>query len=287
MHISIIYRIALVAVVLAPLGCTNVNQMYKLYQEGDHAQLDRIMEIVSRQDYPYATRRKAARILGEIGDPRAVPVLKMALQDYDQRTTLKQDALRALGTIGDQSAALDIGRLLDRSLNTADAELRMAAVEALGQMGGTQAAEILVKALSYYDILTLRAEQRSRRGVFTGEEQRFPYGPYGQQGADSTGGPRRYPNIGLDPFGEGGQPRVSMFGTPIEPTQMEYDPTPEERTLTHQAITAVGTDAIPVIENHLDSQRVSPSLRKELLAIISEITGALPAVQADSTASGL
>ena len=130
------YRIALLAVVLAPLSCTNVNQMHKLYQEGDHAQLDRIMEIVSRQDYPYATRRKAARILGEIGDPRAVPVLKMALQDYDQRTTLKQDALRALGTIGDQSAALDIGRLLNYSLNTADSELRMAAIEALGQMGG-------------------------------------------------------------------------------------------------------------------------------------------------------
>ena len=281
------YRIALLVIALTLLGCTNVNQMHKLYQEGDHAQLDRIMEIVSRQDYPYATRRKAARILGEIGDPRAVPVLKMALQGYDQRTTLKQDALRALGTIGDQSAALDIGRLLDRSLNTADSELRMAAIEALGQMGGTQAAEILVKALSYYDILTLRAEQRARRGVFTGEEQRFPYGPYGQQYADSTGGPRRYPNVGLDPFGEGGQPRVSMFGTPIEPTQMEYDPTPEERTLTHQAITAVGTDAIPVIENHLDSQRVSPSLRKELLAIISEISGVPPAVQTDSTASRL
>ncbi len=279
------YRVALLAVVLAPLGCTNVNQMHKLYQEGDHAQLDRIMEIVSRQDYPYATRRKAARILGEIGDPRAVPVLKMALQDYDQRTTLKQDALRALGTIGDQSAALDIGRLLNYSLNTADAELRMAAIEALGQMGGTKAAEILVNALGYYDILTLRAEQRTRRGVFTGEEI-SPY-PYGRLDPDSTGGPRRYPNVGLDPFGEGGQPRVSMFGTPIEPTQMEYDPTPEERTLTHQAITAVGTDAIPVIENYLDSLRVSPTLRKELLAIIGEISGAAPAVKADSTASDL
>ena len=68
-------------------------------------------------------------------------------------------------------------------------------------------------------------------GCFTGEENPFPYGPYGRLDADSTGGPRRYPNVGLDPFGEGGQPRVSMFGTPIEPTQMEYDPTPEERTL--------------------------------------------------------
>ena len=282
------YRIALLVIVLAPLGCTNVNQMHKLYQEGDHAQLDRIMEIVSRQDYPYATRRKAARILGEIGDPRAVPVLKMALQDYDQRTTLKQDALRALGTIGDQSAALDIGRLLNYSLNTADSELRMAAVEALGQMGGTKAAEILVNALDYYDVLTLRSEQRTHRGVFTGEElSPYPH-PYGRQDPDSTGGPRRYPNVGLDPFGEGGQPRVSMFGTPIEPMQMEYDPTPEERTLTHQALTAVGADAIPVIENHLDSLRVSrPTLRKELLVIISEITGAPPPVEADSTTSDL
>lgn len=281
------YRIALLVVVLAPLGCTNVNQMHALYREGDHSQLDRIMEIVSRQDYPYATRRKAARILGEIGDPRAVPVLRMALQDYEQRTTLKQDALRALGAIGDQGAASDIGRLLDRSLNTADAELRMAAIEALGKMGGTKAAEILVNALGYYDILALRAEQRTRRGVFTGEERPFPYGPYGQFDADSTDGPRRYPNIGLDPFGEGGQPRVSMFGTPIEPTQMEYDPTPEERALTHQAITAVGTDAIPVIENYLDSLRVSPTLHKELLAIIGEITGPPPPVKVDSTAAGL
>ena len=278
------YKIALLAVILAPLGCTNVNQMHKLYQEGDHSQLDRIIEIVSRQDYPYATRRKAARILGEIGDPRAVPVLKMALQDYDQRTTLKQDALRALGTIGDQSAALDIGRLLNYSLNTADFELRMAAIEALGQMGGTKAAEILVNALDYYDMLTLRSEQRTLRGVFTGEEL-SPY-PYGRMHPDSTDGPRRYPSVGLDPFGEGGQPRVSMFGTPIEPTQMEYDPTPEERTLTHQAITMVGADAIPVIENHLDSLRVSrPTLRKELLVIISEITGVPPVVEADSTVS--
>lgn len=280
------YGIALLVVVLAPFGCTNVNQMHALYQEGDHAQLDRIMEIVSRQDYPYATRRKAARILGEIGDPRAVPVLRMALQDYEQRTTLKQDALRSLGEIGDQDAAPDIGRLLDRSLNTADAELRMAAIEALGKMGGTKAAEILVNALGYYDLLALRTEQRTRRGVFTGEERPFPYGPYGPLDADSTAGPRRYPNIGLDPFGEGGQPRVSMFGTPIEPMQMEYDPTPEERALTHQAIAAVGTAAIPVIENYLDSLRVSPTLHKELLAIVSEITSAPQPVTVDSTAAG-
>ena len=275
------YRIALLALVMALTGCTNVNQMHKLYQEGDESQLERIMEIVSRPDYPYATRRKAAQILGEIGDVRAVPVLTMALQDFDQRTTLKQDALLALGAIGDKSATPDIGRLLDRSLNTSDAELRMAAVEALGEMGGAKAGEILVNALSYYDILTLRTEQRTVKGVFTGEEQTFPFGP---MGADSTGGPRRYPNVGLDPFGEGGQPRVSMFGTPIEPNQMQYNPTAEERTLTHAALVKVGAEAIPAIEDYMDRRRMTPSLRVELLAIITEIRGGSQPATADSTA---
>jgi len=200
--------------------------------------------------------------------------------------TKKRRAVPDMGLIA-QRYTLDLmGYHQQLQIRTWAAELRMAAVEALGQMVGTKAAEILVNALDYYDVLTLRSQQRTRRGVFTGEEL-SPY-PYGRLDPDSTGGPRRYPSVGLDPFGEGGQPRVSMFGTPIEPRQMEYDPTPEERTLTHQALTAVGAEAIPVIENHLDSLRVSrPTLRKELLAIIGEITGASPAVEADSTASDL
>ena len=104
-------------------GCTNVNQMHKLYLEGDHAQLDRIMEIVSRADYPYATRRKAARILGEVGDVRAVPVLKAALQDFDQRTTLKQDALadsRIRGAVRDDEVVYAAAQLLfERQLQSA------------------------------------------------------------------------------------------------------------------------------------------------------------------------
>jgi hypothetical protein len=275
------YRIVLLAALLALPGCTNVNQMHKLYLEGNDEQLYKIMEIVSRQDYPYATRRKAARILGEIGDRRAVPVLSNALHSYEQRTTLKQDALRALGAIGDQSAAPDIGRLLDRSLNTADAELRMAAVESLGAMGGAKSAEILVNALSYYSILILRSEQRTQKGVFTGEEQRYPFGPAGD---DSTGGPRRYPNVGMDPFGQGGEPRVSMFGTPIERNQMQYNPTAEERTLAHDALVRVGKPAISEIENYMGNNRLHPTMRKELLSIITEIRGDPPSDTSDSTA---
>ena len=275
------YRIVLLAALLALLGCTNVNQMHKLYLEGNDDQLYKIMEIVSRQDYPYATRRKAARILGEVGDRRAVPVLSSVLHSYEQRTTLKQDALRALGAIGDQGAAPEIGRLLDRSLNTADAELRMAAVESLGAMGGAKSAEILVNALSYYSILILRSEQRTQKGVFTGEEQSYPFGP---AGADSTGGPRRYPNVGMDPFGQGGEPRVSMFGTPIERSQMQYNPTAEERTLAHDALVRVGEAAISEIENYMGNNRLHPTMRKELLSIITEIRGDPSSDTSDSTA---
>ena len=125
------FKKVVIALILPIVSCTNVNQMHRKYLEGDEAQFDRIVEIVSRTDYPYATRRKAAQILGQIGDPRATPVLIAALQGYEQRTTLKQDVVASLAQIGDQTAAQPIGRLLDRSLNTADADLRMAAVDAL------------------------------------------------------------------------------------------------------------------------------------------------------------
>ena len=255
-------------------GCTNVNQMHQKYLQGDEAQLERIMEIVARSDYPYATRRKAAKILGEIGDPRAVPVLLVALQDYEQRTTLKQDAIRALGKIGEPSAATQIGHLLDRSLETADADIRMTAIEALGDLGGAKSAEILINALRYYDVLMMREEQRSIRGVFTGDEHVFP----SRQGmADSLGGRSGFGNPGIGGLlGEDQYPQISMFGTQVDPSEMQYNPTPEERIKTHAALVRVGADAVLAIEQFIDSTDMTFTLRQELLTIVSEIQGVPP-----------
>ena len=230
-------------------GCTNVNQMHQQYQDGDEAQFERIIEIVSRPDYPYATRRKAAQILGEIGDPRAVPVLRNALHDYEQRTTLKQDIVHSLASIGDTSVVVDIGRLLDRSLNTADSDIRMVAVTALGQRGCGKSAESLITALRYYDLLMVRDEQRSFRGVFTGEEQTLPFAP-GM--TDSLGRPKRgfaNPSMG-GLLGEEQYPRMSMFGTQIDPSEMQYNPTPEERENTHAALGSMGEKAPPSASNY-------------------------------------
>ncbi|MFT5090693.1 MAG: hypothetical protein ACI906_005123 [Candidatus Latescibacterota bacterium] len=258
-------------------GCTNINQMHQKYLQGDEAQLERIMEIVARPDYPYATRRKAAQILGDIGDPRAVPVLLMALQNYEQRTTLKQDAIRSLGKIGEPSAATQIGHLLDRSLETTDSDIRMAAVEALGDLGGVKSAEILINALRYYDVLMMREEQRTVRGVFTGDEHVFPKRP-GM--ADSTGRGRGgfgNPGIGGLLGGEDQAPRMSMFGTQLDPSEMQYNPTPEERVKTHEALVSVGADAVLAIEQFIVSTDMTFTLRQELLAIVSEIRGVPPA----------
>ena len=262
----------IVALIIPLVSCTNINQMHRKYLEGDKEQFDRIIEIVSRSDYPYATRRKAAQILGKIRDPKATPALISALQGYDQRTTLKQDIVRSLAQIGDHDAAQPIGRLLDRSLNTADADLRMAAVDALGELGGEKSAEILVNALRYFDLLILRDEQRARKGVFTGEEQIFPFGSVG---LDSTGGrPQRFSNPAMGGLlGQEQHPQMSMFGTPINPEEMQYDPTPEERERTHQSLVRVGTEAIPVIEKFIAKNQITLSLRQELLGIVTEIRG--------------
>ena len=258
--------VALVLLVVL-VGCSNVNQMKKKYEAGDEAQLDKLIEIVMRPDYPYATRRSAARILGEIGSPRAVPALVQTLKDYDRRSTLKEEAIHSLGKIGDPRAVDPIGQLLDRSLQDPSAELRLAAIPVLGDIGGEKAAGILVNALFYYDQVKMRQEQRTLRGVFTGEEVNFPVP--GQ--IDSTTG-RRTPGRPGDPFGEQGNSPVGLFGPTFDNTPVEqYDSTEEEHELAHQALVNIGPVAVPAITDYLAAKRSSPSLTKELLRLLDEI----------------
>ena len=266
-------------------GCTNISQMQKRYEAGDDSQLGKLMEIAGRPDYPYATRRKAVRALGEIGDPRSVEVLIGLLYEYEQRTTLKQEVLFSLGKIGDRQAVEPIGRMLDFQLNSNSSELRMAAIEVLGQLGGAKSAEILVNAMRYFDLLMLYDEQRVNRGVFSGEEQRFPFAT-GR--GDTTQPWMRGPMMGLSPE-ERGQ-TMSMFGTPIEFSQTAFNPTPEEKKLTHEALVRVGEEAVLVIADFLAGQETTASLRRELGEIVEEIRnpgagGEIETAKSDSVGS--
>jgi hypothetical protein len=73
---------------------------------------------------------------------------------------------------------------------------------------------------------------------------------------------------------------MSMFGTLINPEEMQYDPTPEERERTHQSLVHVGEPAITVIEKFLAENEMTLSLRQELLGIVAEIRG-VPKVELD------
>jgi hypothetical protein len=270
--------------VLLALGllqaCTNVASMQKKYEAGDESQYTRIMQVASRPDYPYATRKRAVRALAEIGDPRALPVFIGALSDYDQRSTLKYEALKGLQAIGDTAAVAAIGRLLDMSLREEGVEMRLAAIPVLGALPSGQAAHILVNALSFYDRVTVMREEGSNRGIYTGETLPDPYRVQSQ--IDSSGVAR--PRSGL-----GGllpQQPQGFFGldSPIPSSHGREDTIPREHELTHDALVQVGALALPVILKYAETRAKTPSLRTELYKIISEIKGQEVSAT-DSTAS--
>ena len=263
------YKLILTALaVLTMQACTNVAQMQKKYEQGDERQFRKIVEILARTDYPYATRKRAAKALGEIGELRAVPVLISVLSGFDQRTTLKQEALIALGKIGDTTAVAPISRLLDRSMQETNAELRLAAIPVLGQLGGDRAALVLIRALRLYDFQILQRESRVARGMFSDEEQPQFNNPYTR--IDSTGRFSDQPSIGGFPGQQSGP--VNMFGLdPRATTRNLYDPTPEERRLTHETLVNMVEGAVPAIERFLEEEQMTHTLERELQGILEEI----------------
>jgi hypothetical protein len=271
---TILRAAACLCILSLSTSCTSVSQMQQRYEAGDESQFEKIALIAARPDYPYATRRAAARALGEMGDTRAVPVLVSILGEFDQRTTLKQEALVALGALGDSTAVTAIGRLLDRSLTDTNEELRMAAMPVLGQLGGSEAATILVNALTYYDRLMLFTEDRRPRGVFSGDEQSI------RDLQDSLRAPGRRSGD-LTGLGTGSLGTTSgMFGGTLTlPEEHKVDTTPAERALAHESLVRVGASALPVIREHLSQRDTTVSLRNELADILAEIRGEPPPSQ--------
>ena len=108
----------------------------------------------------------AAQVLGELGDPRGVEPLLQAL-DQSHDPELQEAAIRALGELRDVRAANTLVRVLEDP-NTF-ITLRVAAVEALDNIGGDEAVGALQRAAQSDEHAPGRAackalEERSQQG---------------------------------------------------------------------------------------------------------------------------
>jgi TIR domain/HEAT repeats/PBS lyase HEAT-like repeat len=138
------------------------------------------------QSPDHETRRKAAKVLGQIGDPNAIPYLVKALED--EAWSVRADAAEALGEIGDRKVVTHLlralrnstsilvnqnivwafGKIKDERAVSALAEvaqfgknkaLQRIAVNALGKIGSPDAIDAIaqVAAVPYVDIEVRKA----------------------------------------------------------------------------------------------------------------------------------
>lgn len=89
-------------------------------------------------------RYNAARMLGELGDSRAVEPLIEVLQE-DKNGSVRLYAARALGELGDIKATDPLIQSLREDRNV---DVRVRAARALGRLGGVKVVHPLVEALS-------------------------------------------------------------------------------------------------------------------------------------------
>jgi two-component system response regulator CpxR len=97
-----------------------------------------------RFDEDAAVQRKAsaAKILGQLRDSRAVPVLRMALKDKDR--DVRAAAAKALGELKDLSAVPELIAILENKKE--EMFVHISAIEALGRMKDSTALPVLEKA---------------------------------------------------------------------------------------------------------------------------------------------
>ncbi len=110
-----------------------------LAQIGDPRALDAL--ILALNDTDWYVRQQAALGLGKIGDERAVEVLTHALGDRDP--LVRRAATEALGNLAPEKSLQWLGRMLKDGEN----EVRLAAAQALSRLQDPAVADVLLNAL--------------------------------------------------------------------------------------------------------------------------------------------
>jgi hypothetical protein len=94
----------------------------------------KILCAVLEEDKEALVRAAAAEALGKVGDPSVIPSLVKALGD--ERYMVRWDAVKALGNLKAESAIPNIERMAKADRHS---DVRQAAVNALGKIGGKEA----------------------------------------------------------------------------------------------------------------------------------------------------
>ncbi len=102
--------------------------------------------IVALQDGDKEVRAAAAKALGDLKDPRAIEPLIAALRDGDKE--VRAAAAKALGNLQDPQAIAPLFGIYKEATFT-DNSLRAVVIAALGQIGGMQVVEPLVRSMRY------------------------------------------------------------------------------------------------------------------------------------------
>lgn len=102
-------------------------------------------------------RSQAADALGEIGDPQAIKGLIITVGDSDSIVSGKaEEAIVKIGEPGVDDLKEFLQSNRDRNLNSSELLAKRNVIQALGQIGGSQAVEGLIEML-LDDYATLRA----------------------------------------------------------------------------------------------------------------------------------
>jgi HEAT repeat protein len=115
------------------LKITAINALGEI---GDPESLDSLSSLLRDKDWP--VRRELASSLTEIGGSKAVDSLIFLLGDENYR--VRQNAANGLGELGDKKA---VGPLLKALETEREKDVRIAEVQALGELGGNETLETL------------------------------------------------------------------------------------------------------------------------------------------------
>jgi HEAT repeat protein len=107
--------------------------------------------VAALKDGDEFVRTAAAEALGELGDVRAVEPLVAALKD--EEVNVRKAAVRALGRIWELTDIVELGNR--------DSKVKMAAAEALGELGDVRAVEPLITALKDEKVNVRKAAVRA------------------------------------------------------------------------------------------------------------------------------